>query len=175
MPSLFAQTMTRITPNRIRFAGCFLMLAVVAGCGRHAADKAIAKANETNMQRLANLYFTFQMKNEWRGPSDEAEFKSFIGSYDPKKLTRIGIDPSAIDELFINERDGQPFKIRYSVAGSAMGSAEPVVFESVGADGQRRVGFLNMQQREVDESEYEDLWAGQAQSAQPRRDPQRGA
>lgn len=163
--------MARINSLQVGLVGCCLMIAVVAGCGRrNAAEKAIAKVNETNIQRLANLYFTFQMKHEWRGPTDEAEFKDFISSYDAKKLTRIGIDPSAIDELFVNERDRQPFKIRYSVAGSAMGSAEPVIFESVGAGGKRLVGFLNMEQLEVDEPEYNGLWAGKTQSAQPRSD-----
>jgi hypothetical protein len=109
------------------------------------------------------------MKNEWLGPADEAGFSEFIRSYNPKKLTRIGIDPSAIDKLFVNERDGKPFKIRYSVAGSAMGSAEPVIFESVGVRGKRMVGFLNMEQREVDEAEYNDLWEGTDQLEQPRR------
>jgi hypothetical protein len=148
---------------------CCLMLATATGCGGHnAAEKAIAKVNATNIQRLANLYFTYQMKNEWRGPTDEAEFKDFIRGLDPRKLTRIGIDPNAIDELFINERDEQLFKIRYSVAGSAMGSAEPVVFESVGVRGKRMVGFLNMEQREVDGAEYNDLWAGKTHVEQLR-------
>ena len=163
--------MARINSIRIGFVGCCLMLGVFAGCGRSIdPDEAIASVNETNIQRLANLYFTYQMKNAWHGPADEAEFKKFISSYNTKKLTRIGIDPSAIDELFVNERDGQPFKIRYSVAGSAMGSSEPVIFESVGVHGKRMVGFLNMEQREVDEAEYNDLWAGTTQPAQPSRD-----
>ena len=146
------------------------MIGVFAGCVRRIdPNEAIARVNEINIQRLANLYFTYQMKNEWKGPADEAEFKEFLSSYNPKKLSRIGIDPNAIDELFVNERDGQPFKIRYSVAGSAMGSSEPVIFESVGVRGKRMVGFLNMMQREVDEAEYNDLWTGTTQPAQTSR------
>ncbi len=150
---------------------CFLIAAAFSGCGRrNNPDEAIARVNSTNMQRLANLYMTYQMKNAWQGPADEAEFKKFISSYSPKKLTRIGIDPNAINELFVNERDGQPFKIRFSVAGSAMGSSEPVIFESVGVNQRRMVGFLDMRQREVDEAEYHDLWAGTTQPARPRAD-----
>lgn len=147
------------------------MLCVLAGCRRGIdPDAAIAKVNETNIQRLANLYLTYQMKNGWQGPADEATFKKFISSYNPKKLTRIGIDPNAIDALFVNDRDGQPFKIRYSVAGSAMGCSEPVVFESTGDDGKRVVGFLNMEQRQVEDAEYNDLWAGKTQPSQPQKD-----
>ncbi|MGI9456016.1 MAG: hypothetical protein ACR2NU_05605 [Aeoliella sp.] len=165
--------MARVISIRVSIVGCCLLIGVIAGCGGgNYPDAAIARVNETNIQRLANLYFTYQMKNEWRGPADQQAFSEFIRNYNPKKLTRIGIDPSAIDELFVNERDGKPFKIRYSVAGSAMGSSEPVIFESVGLRGKRMVGFLNMEQREVDEAEYNDLWEGTNQLTQPgRNDP----
>ena len=81
----------------------------------------------------------------------------------------IPVDPNALDKLFISERDGQPFKIRYGVLGSAMGSSAPVIFESAGDSKGRLVGFLDMQQREVDESEYKSLWSATASQA-PRRE-----
>jgi hypothetical protein len=147
-------------------AGVFL-----TGCGKSTdPDSAIAAANQQNIQRLANLYFAYQMKHEWHGPPDEPAFKQFLRAYSPAKLTRIGIDPHAIDELFVSERDGQPFKIRYGVRGSAMGSSEPVIFEADGVDGRRNVGFLNMVQREVDDAEYNDLWAGRLPPAANPRD-----
>jgi hypothetical protein len=159
--------MVRAISLRMRILNYCLLLVFISGCSRTIdPNEAIARVNSTNMQRLANLYFTYQMKNGWMGPKDETEFKKFLRSYNPKKLTRIGIDPNAIDELFKNERDGEPFKIRYSVPGSAMGSSEPVIFESVGVDGKRMVGFLDMQQREVDQAEYADLWAGKASPQQ---------
>ena len=77
-----------------------------------------------------------------------------------KKLTRIGIDPASIDQIFVSERDGKPFTIRYSVVGNMMGSREPVVFEAEGVDGQRMVGFLDMTVREVGSEEYDLLLAG---------------
>ena len=51
-----------------------------------------------------------------------------------------------------------------------MGCSEPVIFEAEGADGKRMVGFLNMEQREVDEAEYNDLWAGKFEPAVPTRE-----
>jgi len=153
------------------FVTACLLFVVFTGCSREVdVNEAIAKVNETNMQRLANLYFTYQMKNGWRGPADEGDFKKFLNGYNPKKLTRIGIDPSALDDLFISQRDGEPFKIRYGVAGSAMGSAEPVIFESAGEDGKFLVGFLNMEQREVDQAEYDLLLAGKGVSTESGRD-----
>jgi hypothetical protein len=145
-------------------SGCLFV-----GCSRPSdPDSAIASVNATNIQRLANLYFTYQSQHDWRGPADEAQFKSFLHAYNPHKLSRIGVDPNALDKLFVSERDGQPFKIRYGVFGSAMGSSAPVIFEAVGGGKGRLVGFLDMQQREVDESEYNALWSSTARQAPQR-------
>jgi hypothetical protein len=152
--------------------GCWLLVACCAvGCGGDDDGAgALAEANASNIQRLTNLYFTFQANNDFRGPKDEAEFKAFLTGYNPEKLKRIGIDPATIAALFVSERDNQPFKIRYGVRGSAMGSTEPVVFEATGVDGKRQVGFLSFTQREVDPAEYDALWAGKGQPAAPQRE-----
>lgn len=142
---------------RLAFVAAAAMI-FTAGCGSPDPTSALMKANEKNIQKLSNLYFTYQMKNGWRGPENETDFKSFLNNYNPKKLERIGITTADVDGLFVSERDGEPFKIRYGVPGSAMGSTAPVVFESVGVGGKRLVGCLNMEQKEVDESEYDRLW-----------------
>lgn len=121
---------------------------------------AVAKANATNLRRLASLYMEYQSANNWRGPEDEAQFKKFIQGISPPRLARVGVDANKLDELFVSERDGQPFKIRYKVPGNVRGSTEPVVFETTGEGGTRMVGFLDMQQREVDATEYDRLFAG---------------
>lgn len=149
--------------------GCLLSSTLVGCSSRTNPDAAIASVNTTNLQRLANLYFTYQSQHDWHGPADESDFKSFLRGYPEHMLTRIGIDPSNIDKLFISERDGQPFKIRYGVPGSSMGSSAPVVFEATGDGKGRLVGFLDMQQREVDDSEYKSLWTA-TQSSAPRRE-----
>jgi hypothetical protein len=158
--------------SSVRSAVCIgsLLVGLVTGCSNgNNPESALANVNGTNIQRLANLYITFQSENDWRGPADESEFKTFLRSYNPAKLERIGIDPSNIDALFISERDGQPFVIRYGVQGSVMGSSEPVVFEAIGDGSTRLVGFLNMTQREVDATEYDALKSGKVAAA-PQRD-----
>ena len=145
--------------HMLRCSGLLVLVLVVSGCGKTDPNDAVAAVNDTNMKKLANLYFTYQMKNNWEGPSTEEEFRQFIQSFNAGKLARIGIDPSAVDGLFVNDRDGKPFKIRYGVRGSAMGSTAPVVFEEEGVNGKFLVGFLNMEQREVERYEYEQLWS----------------
>jgi hypothetical protein len=156
------------TPRQL-FAAV-LALAVAAGCGRDVStDDLVAQANSTNIERLASLYTGYQSEHEWVGPPDEAAFKAYVRAFDPQKLKRIGIDPAAAESLFASDRDGQPFKIRYAVRGSVMGSSEPVIFESTGVDGQRQVAFLDMTEREVDDAEYQLLWKQRAQPTAARQ------
>ncbi len=143
---------------------CCVLLGVVAtlGCGRsETADAMISDANQTNLQRLSNLYAFYQTKNQWQGPADETEFKKFISGLDVDILQRMGIDSASIDQLFNSERDNQPFTIRYSVQGSMRGIKAPIIFEQVGVDGQRMVAFTAAPPREVDETEYKRLLSGE--------------
>lgn len=147
--------------QRFAIVAAWLVFCSLVGCssGTDPVD-AVAKANATNLRRLASLYLEYQSVNNWRGPEDEAQFKKFIQSVNPTRLSRIGVDPAKIDDIFISERDGQPFKIRYGVPGNVRVSSEPVVFEATGDGNTRLVGFLDMQQREVDEAEYNRLLSG---------------
>jgi len=125
-------------------------------------DSAIAAINGNNMQRLTNLYCLFQMQHQGFGPADQGEFQAFITSQPAKRLQRIGVDPDAVDALFVSERDDQPFTIRYSVMGSSRGSDEAVVFESEGQNGVRKISFTSRKVIEVtDESEFQAYLNGE--------------
>lgn len=156
--------------SRIGLVAGLTTLSLLSGCGASDPKDSLAAVNSNNIQRLANLYFTYQSRHDWRGPANEAQFKEFLKGYNPEKLKRIGIDAGKIDEVFVNERDGQPFKVRYGVPGSAMGSSEPVVFEAEGVDGVRLVGRLNMTQEETDAAKYDELWGSKVNKvAVPQR------
>lgn len=139
-----------------------LVVATGIGCSQSSPESTLASVNESNVQRLTNLYFAYQKKHDFNGPKDEQDFRQFVQGIGADKLQRIGVDPASIESVFVSERDGQPFKVRYRVKGSIMGTQEPVVFESQGTDGKRIVGFLNMTQREVDAAEYDQLWTSKA-------------
>jgi len=141
-------------------------LGLVVGCG---GGNNLSELNDSNIERLANLYHAFQKANNWEGPADEEEFKNFIRNYTPRKLKRIEVDPAKLDELFVSERDGEPFEIRYGVTGSMMGCSKPVVFESVGVGTRKMIGFLDMTQRQVEQEEYDDLLAGRGDDVQVRK------
>ena len=157
--------------GRIGLLVCLVALGSSLGCGSADPADLLAAANDSNIQRLANLYEAFQSRHNWRGPQDEDDFKSFLRGWNPKKLSNIGVNPDAIEEVFVSQRDGEPFQVRYGVPGHIMGSDAAVVFEKVGVDGKRKVGFLNMTTQEVDAAEYDRLWSGAADKQQnlPRK------
>lgn len=147
------------SPLRLGSAAlCGFTLLLTSGCGKVDPTARLAELNSSNVQRLSNIYVSFQSAHALNGPRNEGDLRRFVERLRPAALERIGIDPNGIDSLFLSERDGQPFVIRYGVRGSVMGSNEPVIFEAEGSDGRRMVGFLNSTSREVDEAEYDQLW-----------------
>ena len=135
-------------------------LAVVAGCTQNNPARRIAAANDSNILRLSNLYQAYRLHKGNQGPKDEADIKNFLQQdLTPTRLERMGVDPNNIDGLFISDRDGQPFVVRYGVGGG-LGATDAVVFEQQGRDGKRQVGFTNGSVEEVDSARYDQLLKG---------------
>lgn len=149
------------TPFNI--VGCLLLSTVIfsLGCGGADSKSMIADANDNNVKRLATAYSFFHLKNKFKGPQDETEFKKFISEQDPARMELAGIDVNDVDQLFVSERDEMPLKIRYGMNTRIRGPSLPVVFEETGVDGMRQVGFTNGSMQEVDDTEYEALFAGE--------------
>lgn len=146
-----------------------LLLALFAtslctGCGSGGgnANQMIAANNDTNIKRLGTLYGFFHLKNQFRGPKDEADFKKFIGEQDAARLKLAGISGSKVDELFVSERDQKPFKIRYGVNTQLRGPSLAVIFEADGKEGKRQVSFTGGSMEEVDSTRYDELFSGRA-------------
>jgi len=140
-----------------------VLIAGLSGCADKTA-KEVAAMNPTNMHRLANLYAAHQNYKGGKGPSSEADFKEFIKKFDAEKLTMMGVNSAEVDKLFVSERDGKPFKIRYNVGGGR-GSVDPVVFETEGQAGMKQVGYTGGKVDEVDEATYQQLLAGKTSTA----------
>ena len=136
-----------------------LFVGFVSGCSDPVGAK-IESLNATAPQRLANTYTFFQARNGYRGPKNEAELKEFCADpHNKKGFERAGIDLSNIDALFVSPRDNQPFRIRYGVAGSPMGFNEPLVFESVGVEGEVMVGFGDSKSKLMSPEEADELFS----------------
>jgi hypothetical protein len=88
-------------------------------------------------------------------PRNEAEFKKFIEMAGPEHK-HLGIDN--VDELFVSERDGQPYVVAYGKLGPkvpALGG--PItIYEKVGADGKRFVA-TDLTVETVTEEEFQRI------------------
>lgn len=141
----------------MEYLGLALLAILVAGCGKPSAETLIQRANSTNIQKLANLYNQYQATNSFVGPDSVETLRSYVDNDVPDFIKeRIGLNPD--DDIFVSERDGKPFKIKFGVVGSGRGCTKPAIFEEEGVNGKYMVGFLNMITREVDKDEYDRLW-----------------
>jgi hypothetical protein len=143
----------------MKMFACVVLLVGMAGCGGgFDSASALQEVNATNPQRLSNLYVQHQRENGGKGPKDKAAFRAYINKMNPVLLERIGVDQSAIDDLFVSERDGEALKIRYGVKGNDFSPPTPIVFEAIGVDGVRIVAFTGQKFEEVsDDAEYKKL------------------
>lgn len=138
----------------------FASTALIAGCTGDSPESRIAAANNSNVQRLSNLYKAYQLRHGNKGPEDEEAFKKFFREeMTPKRLEAMGVDPANVDSLFVSDEDGQPLVIRWGVPGG-LGTSEPAVFDQGGDGGQPRVGFTGGSVERVDKARYEQLLQG---------------
>ena len=98
------------------------------------------------------------MQNRWVGPRDQNEFTTFIASQTRQSLERIGVNRAEIGSLFVSERDDRPFSIRYGVVVDGPNSHEPIIFETVGKNGNRIISFTSRKQIEVFSQEEYDSY-----------------
>lgn len=147
--------------NFFAIANCLLVLVVASsGCG-DSGPPSLADYNNTNIRKLRGAYGMFLIAHDLRGPKSEEEFKEYLTTNPSAiaKMERTGVPQEKIPDIFISERDGQPFKVRYGLNGL---EDHPIVFESVGVDGKRFVAFTTP--REVENDEYEQLLAGKVKA-----------
>ena len=159
--------MCRVTKRAGAALAIGVLLAGLAGCGGDPTAKEVAALNQSNIQRVANLYTAFQTYKAGRGPKSEAEFKDFIANFDADRLKMMGINPADLGGLFTSERDGKAFRVRYNVGGGR-GSVDAVVFEQDGQAGKKQIGFTTGKVDEVDDATWQQLWAAKPAAAQPK-------
>jgi hypothetical protein len=118
------------------------VLAGAAGCGSSSDVKSIMKAiNDSNGKRLANFYAMFQMRSNFTGPADQQALEKFIVGMNPAELEAMGVNADDVGKLFVSERDGKPFLIRFGVKKPRqLGGHQAVIFETEGKGG--RIGVF---------------------------------
>jgi hypothetical protein len=155
------------------------LVGLIVGCnGQKPVD--VSELNKTNIAKLRNAYSIYMNQHQFTGPKNEKELKDFVKSDLTAKvlLERMGVKPDDIDGIFVSDRDGKPFKVRWGLLGMA---DFPIVFEAEGKDGKRMVAYATV--KELSSAEAEKLYAepvskkfdhggaSQAQNNEPNEKP----
>ena len=141
-----------------------VVISVLVCCGCKKKLPSLAEMNDSNIRRLHSAYSIYLKRNGYTGPKDEKELKTYLQENRTAKalLGRMGIKSDSLDDIFVSERDGKRFKIRWGVQGLA---DHAIVFEAEGVDGKRMVAFSRP--RELESQEYEGYWTGELKGARP--------
>jgi hypothetical protein len=147
-----------IRRNWVHCLGWLLSFLVLAGC-RSKAD--VARSTQTSHLRSLITIFNYAESKLGHRPKNEAELKSFIttkgqGIIDSLKL-------GSVDELFVSERDGQPFTVLYD-APSKGEARDIVAYEQTGVAGKRLIGYSLGAIAELDEEQFAKLAPPASQS-----------
>ena len=86
-------------------------------------------------------------------PKSEAEFKKFMASQKGKMLDMLHVQNP--DELFISERDGQPYVVLYGPAANGK-LRDVIAYEKDGVDGKRMVGYATGMVSELDAEHFRE-------------------
>ncbi len=142
-----------------------LLVLAISGCGNSQVATDLKALNKTSIDRIRNAYYLYMEEHGFRGPKNEKALRKFLTSENAGvqlKLDRMGIDRQDIDKLFISERDGEPFIIRYGLKGVA---DHAIAFEKTGVEGKRFVALGKPV--ECEEAEYEGWLSGKTKPQKP--------
>lgn len=144
----------------IQFTLLALMAGLFVGCGNGLPS--MKEYNSLNIQKAHMFYRNYMAKHNMRGPANMNDLLEFLRTDNNGKLAvkRMEVDPDKLDEIFVSERDGEPFKIRWNLKGI---DDFPIVFEAYGVEDMRLVALTPV--REVDKEDWEGYWSGRLKGA----------
>ncbi len=131
-----------------------LIILTLSGCE---SKRKMTEIYSTNMKKLHACYSMYMEHHSYIGPKNEEVFKKYLKNDRTAVflLKRIEVTPEDVDGLFISERDGEPFEVRYGLKGEA---DHAVVFEKTGVDGERLIALQNI--RAFGDEEYANWLSG---------------
>ena len=126
----------------------------LAGCGGGAGK---LPENDAHLKALAIVYGKYMQTHRGVGPTDEAEFKKFIKSFNAGDLEGWRIDANDLDKTFTSPRDKQPYGVAYKTRGGVPGGpggSQMVAWEHTGSGGKRVVADTLGKVEEIDDAEF---------------------
>ena len=144
-------------PPRRRPVTWPLALALLAapGCG---SDE-LSSPTAAKLRGLATLYLDYAVSNHGSGPASEQVLKKHARGLPDFVVRANGVDPEALDAVFVSERDGEPFVVLYQIRlGRISGTqAALIAHEKTGKNGKRLVVFANAKVEHVDDARLQEL------------------
>jgi hypothetical protein len=130
-----------------------LLCTLLAGC-RHAPP-----SQDSNLHALAAIYSQYLARHGGQYPRNEKDFKTFIGSLSS------GLDAGQLDKMFISERDGKPYRIRYSEEKAWPLPNNIIAYEQEGKSDRRVVATDLGGVSELSEEEFRTRMAADTKAA----------
>jgi len=153
------------------FVTALVAVGVISGCQsspEQQIKEAFKAAFPENGRRVAVLYARCMASptrptrgpNDFSGPIDESSLRRFIAGMSSEALAEMGIASAEAPDLFMSERDGQPFRVRYGIRGP-LTTTYAVLCESKGVDGKVKVFKSDGSFVEVAADEAEKYMSGE--------------
>ena len=132
-----------------------MLLVLVAGCGSSTTSQA-SDVENSHLRWLLKVGTHAQSRGNLLNSQDD--YQRYIQNLEPglRDTVMKGSGVANVDELFISERDGQPYVIFYGKRPAGV-HADLVGYEQTGVDGKRFVGFGLGVVEEVDEQRFAEL------------------
>ena len=132
------------------------LLAVVALIASGCNSNVTGGANKQERSRLKPLVVLYASATGALNhpPQSEGEFKKYIASQKGRMLDVLHVENA--EELFISERDGEPYVVSYGPPANGK-PREVIAHEKVGVDGTRMVGYATGVVVELDEEHFREV------------------
>lgn len=115
--------------------------------------------SQDHIAALARAYTQYTAKHGNKGPANEGELREYLKKLSPEQARSIGIDSTNLDSHFVSPRDGKPYTVVYGFNPKEKPpSGDPVfVYEQVGENNKRFVGFFGAKVKELDAGEFDKV------------------
>ncbi len=146
------------------FATCVLLAAVVlAGCG----PDPLASPTAGRLKGLSGMYLSYAASKNGGGPASEEVLKKYLHNVEAIQLQANGVDPKAIDAVFVSDRDKQPFVVIYGLGITLIsGDSKTVMaYEKTGQGGKHLLAYINTKVDHVTEAKLKELLAAKDEPA----------
>ena len=156
-PRLAKPFLVMLSKIRLTRSIGLVALALLAGCG----PDPLASTTAKRLRGIAEIYLSYAAAKSGGGPASEEVFKKYMKSVDTIQLQMANIDPKAIDDVFVSERDKQPFVIVYgmSITRISGDSKEVLAYEKTGQNGKHLLSYINGKVDHVSADQLQELLA----------------